>query len=47
MPTKFGYSDKTRQYNIDEMIKSGMKPDRAVAAAYDIQRRARAKKRKK
>jgi hypothetical protein len=41
MPLKRGASKKTREDNIEEMIKAGHPPKQAVAAAYDQQRKAK------
>lgn len=46
MPLKSGSSDAVRQQNIREMIKSGMPPNQAVAAAYRKQREGRKRKKK-
>lgn len=46
MPLIKGYTDKSRQKNIDTLIKEGYDPQQAVAISYDVQRRAKAKKRK-
>jgi hypothetical protein len=40
MPLKKGSSDKTRSQNIQEMLASGYPRNRAIAAAYDTQRKA-------
>lgn len=47
MPLKKSASKQAREENIREMIKAGHPPKQAVAAAYDTQRRAAAKKRRK
>ena len=47
MPLKRGSSKETFEKNVREMVKSGHKPKQAVAAAYDTQRRAAAKKGRK
>lgn len=44
MPLKKGRSKKTRQENIEEMIKAGHPPKQAVAAAYAQQRKSVRKK---
>jgi len=43
MPLKEGTSNKTRQQNINEMIRSGKPPNQAVAAGYREQRKSRGK----
>lgn len=43
MPLKKSSSDKARQANIREEIKSGKKPSQAVAIGYSIQREAKKK----
>jgi|GEM_PF-692501 hypothetical protein len=40
MPLKKGYSKKTIDWNIAEMIRAGRSKEQAVAAAYDNARRA-------
>lgn len=47
MPLKKGTSKAVRAANVHEMIKAGHPPRQAVAAAYDVQRRAAAKKARK
>jgi uncharacterized protein len=47
VPLKKSASKQAREENIREMIKAGHKPKQAVAAAYDTQRRAAAKKGRK
>ena len=44
MPLKKGYSKKTIDWNIAEMIRAGRSKEQAVAAAYDNARRAFKKK---
>lgn len=44
MPLSKGTSDKARQKNIQEEIKSGKKPSQAVAIGYAVQRENIAKK---
>ena len=41
MPLIKGYSNKTRQKNIRELIGAGYKPKQATAIAYDVQRKAK------
>jgi len=41
MPLLRGYSNKTRQRNIERLIDEGYAPKQAVAIAYSVQRRAR------
>lgn len=40
MPTTKGYSHASMSKNVKEMVKSGMPQDQAVAAAYQIARKA-------
>ncbi|HEY5234605.1 MAG TPA: hypothetical protein VIJ14_00380 [Rhabdochlamydiaceae bacterium] len=47
MPLKKSKSNKAREQNIKEMIAAGHKPSQAVAAAYDVQRKAKAKRNRK
>lgn len=47
MPLSYGSSDKTRSKNIGREVAAGKPPAQAAAIAYDIQRRARRKKRGK
>lgn len=44
MPLTQGYSDKTRQQNIEKLIGEGYDPKQAAAIAYDIQRKNKKKK---
>jgi hypothetical protein len=44
MPLKKGTSNKTRNANTSELIKSGYPPSQAAAIAYSEQRKARRKK---
>lgn len=46
MPLLNSMSDKARQYNILAEIHAGRPPKQAAAIAYDVQRRAEARKRK-
>ena len=46
MPLKRGASKKTRDDNVEEMIKAGHPPKQAVAAAYDKQRESKRKGKK-
>ena len=46
MPLIKSASDKARSKNIGELIASGRPKDQAAAIAYDVQRRAKKKKRK-
>lgn len=39
MPLTQGYSDETRQQNIEKLIGEGYSPEQAVAIAYDVQRK--------
>jgi hypothetical protein len=43
MPLNKSKSDKAREQNIREMIAAGHPVEQAVAAGYDVQRRARKK----
>jgi hypothetical protein len=47
MPLKKGKSNATRSENIREMVRAGHDPKQAAAAAYKVQRQAKAKKRKR
>jgi hypothetical protein len=47
MPLKKGYSKKSISKNIATEIRHGKKPKQAVAIAYAVARKARAKARKK
>lgn len=47
MPLKKGKSKKILSENIAEMIRAGHPKDQAVAAAYSVQRKSKAKKKKK
>lgn len=46
MPLIKSKSDKARSKNIAEMIESGHPRDQSIAAAYSVQRKAKAKGRK-
>ncbi len=46
MPLINSSTDKSRQKNIDRLIKEGRDPSQAVAIAYSIQRRSRKQSRK-
>ncbi len=43
MPLKEGYSDKTKEANIGELISSGFDPKQAAAIAYQKVREAKEK----
>ena len=43
MPLIKSKSNKVRSKNIEEMIAAGHPPEQAEAAAYDVQRKAKAK----
>lgn len=47
MPLDYSGTKKARQYNVEELISSGRRPDVAVAASYSIQRRGKPKKRRR
>jgi len=47
MPLKKGSSKAVFERNVKEMVKSGHPVKQAVAAAYDVQRRAAGKKGRK
>lgn len=47
MPLKGGKSKKIIQQNIEELIKSGKRPDVAVAIAHDVANKGKDKKKRK